>query len=298
MSDIELLQEAIKTLGDEATLQAIMTWVEAKKNLLSAEAGEEAAAADAEAAVAEAGEDATGTVAASAQPTETVELQEGVDSPAGMEPEAPQESGDAAAAQAAADVLSSAGEQIGMDLAGVIAAITERMDEFVAWLGGAQTDGTEATAEVAAQLSRAQATDLRKLADERKAEADAANARAADLEAQLLGRDIDDAIRCGKVLDTEGALLRELSKTNAPMVRERLGQLEDGEAVTQAKVIEASGKGNHVVSDTDTTSDEFIIYDNSLKGRIKDKAARHAEVRRLMATRADRVAQRRERRTN
>lgn len=323
MTDAELIKEALKTLGDEATLEALTAWVAAKKQVLAVEAGggggeppADAAAAKAAAEVAaKAAKDKGARVAKltadAAAATEAadvarlaaeaaaVALQEGVDSEAGQ---APDDAGGGAADAAAVAALTTAGEQLGMDLAQVVAALTERADEFVAWLGGTAIDGAgadggaAADAAAGAMLSRAQVADLRKLAATRATELTEATKRADELEAAALDRDIDDAVRLAKVLDGEASTLRELAKTKPALVRARLEEAKEGEALSTEPKVKPKGKGNHKLgNEGDENTDEFRTYDGSLKGRITDKAERHVEVRRLIATRDERKEKRRRR---
>ena len=290
MTDVELMTEALATLGDDATLDALTGWVEAKKALLAAEEGEAAPAAEGEPAALGEVTDET----ALAAPAPAVALEDGVSSPAGLEPEA-----EVAAPMAGADVLTAAGEQVGMDLTQVIAALQERLDDFVTWLGGTPVDGTEAlpgeeAAADAAMLSRAQSKDLRVALEASKEMLVKSQAEIIKLTASTLGRDVNDAIEAGKIGDAEGALLLKLTATQPSTVTDRLAEVADAAPIAPTSpAIEGNGKGNKVVELADVNSVEFQTYEMSLRGSIKNKEARFSRVRELMDSREERNEKRR-----
>ncbi|MCH9836409.1 hypothetical protein K0U83_12140, partial [bacterium] len=96
----------------------------------------------------------------------------------------------------------------------------------------------------------------------------------------------------------EADLLRKLTVESPTVVAERLAEADKAAPILATKpVIKASGKGNKAApGGVDKSSDEYSVYDGSLRGSIPDAAARHAKVVELMETRQERAEARKLRR--
>lgn len=139
MTDTELLKEALKALGEDASLEQITKWVRAKKDLMAVEQGDDAPAEEAteeapepEAAMSSDDDEATEASTGDEEPTEAGA--EEVPDAELMDPEA----------DAAAEAIVSALEQIsgGKSRAEIAAAIQEQPDAFAELLGASPAEGT------------------------------------------------------------------------------------------------------------------------------------------------------------
>ena len=307
MNDAALIKEATKALGPDLTLDKLVTWVAAKKAILAIEAGDpvegdpaaEAGDPAVEAAAAEVAAKRKLEAAPPAAPA--VALAEGVDSEAGTAPDAAIDDSDPAVQAAAAATLTALGESAGLSLVDTIAGLEADLEAFAALLTGAPVDGTEADEAADAMLSRAQSNGLRVALKAAKAETSNAEAEVVKLRAAGLDRDIADAVKAAHIDDVMAGLLRKMTAENPALVTKHLAEAA-GSGVTiapTAPVIKASGKGNRPTT-ADAESPDYLIYEGSLRGSIKDPEKRKAEALRLMATRDERNEKRltRSRRTN
>lgn len=205
--ELELIQEAIKALGDKVTVEAIGQWVEGRKAQLAAEEGKPAEA-DAE----EPGDmpadmaDVPAPQLAAVPEPETVEAS---DAPADAVEAADAPSADAAPAnspdaEAALGAIESIAGALGMDVPGAIAAIQENADAIAQIIGGQSADGTAAdsAAGVFAQSSvKALEEQVRKLTEERDAYRN-----------KEVAAKIDGAIAAGRFLEADREKLVKLSQ--------------------------------------------------------------------------------------
>lgn len=220
-SDFEYLKEAMKELGDKATLETVMKWVQAKKQLDGIKDGggegetkEPAAASDKSKTPAvkatEPAKDAPKT-----EPAPEVKLEEPPAAGAG--------DAEAAAKEELYAIVSAAASAAGMDVATVLGALRDRAEEFVAWVGSQPGSGTpaEATAltrklaakeeAIVALSSRAVTAEtelarLKKAADDAKTVADKAKAEA----------DVDELVKCGRALPTQRDTLVKMAINDRP----------------------------------------------------------------------------------
>lgn len=159
MTDKELLAAAFKELGDDATAENAMKWVEIEKSKAALLSG------DAEETPAEEPEEPEEMAAGAEQPAEVVQLADEPADPAAAEamPDGPPE--DDAADSMALDLLRTLAAELGVDFPALIASMSENIDAIKSALGAAPEDGTQAEAPAAmskshesavVELSRAQ----------------------------------------------------------------------------------------------------------------------------------------------
>lgn len=284
MSDIELIKAALKELGDDATLEQVTRWVAAKKELDSVASGEGDAPAEEPAEMsAETSDDAT--VELADPPAESVELMEGEEAPAA----------DGLATQAVQLVADAAG----VDVAAVIAAMQENPSAFAAVVGGAPDDGTQADEEAAAmsEVSAARVVDLTKRVKASGEELAKQAQRIAELEAEVLDRDVSAAVEAGHILDAEAATLRKFTRSSPKVVRDRLEEAKASPEVPAGKPVKASRpRGAGFDAPADTSHPEWETYERSLSSVIKDPEERARVIAERISTRTERRASRRSRR--
>ncbi len=203
-TDVELIKAALKELGDDATLDQITEWVAAKKVLDGIKSGEGAGTGEG------------GEVPASTKPKGKGKRKESTDGEGGTEErreEAPPPGEGDAEAAAATELLALAkavGEKAGMDLAGVIAAMRDRIDDFAAWLKGGAGSGTPADATALSRRVEPQSASIVTLTDR----VTKAEARVVELEAEKTAREkaakkteaeavVAEHIKLGKILPAQ-----------------------------------------------------------------------------------------------
>lgn len=192
MSDREIMAEALKALGDDATIEQISEWAAHRKAQLAVESGESAAAEASEPAPeAPKAEEVPEAELAAPPAPEAVEAAQGDPAEGEPAPEAEDASGDAAA-----KVVEAIASAAGLDLAGALAALEENADAIAAMLSGAP-------AEEMATLSRVEAlaVELRRVTEERDA-----------LAASIAESKVDAAIAAGRFLDTQRETLVKLAR--------------------------------------------------------------------------------------
>ncbi len=271
MTDVALIKAALKELGEDATLEKVAKWVAAKKTLDQVASGEGDAPADPPAA-------------ASVDTTEAVKA--AVETPpvtaADVPPSEPITAADPAAGMADA-LLQGIAEKAGMPIEAVIAAIQERMDEFVAWLAGTPDSGTGADAEVpmardVAAVANARITALsRKVDDGAKALKAATDEIAALKHEKVLAR-IDAAIEAGHIEDVQRDKMVRLSRSAPDLLDEFLGDAAKKPAVTPNPIVAAPAKREATSHDTREIAEDdelFKTYFNTL-GHVKDPDKRRA----------------------
>lgn len=188
MSDKELVTEAFKALGDDANLEKVTQWVNARRQLDSVESGKGDSKSEAKA------ED----TALTAESAEKVALNT-------EESEAPASADEEAAEASAMNLIESFAQATGMDPVAVMAALEEYAAEVVAVISGNPEDGTQAEAEASRVIANARV----EAADVRVAKLES---RLAELEQEKTERQIDDAIACGNILEKDREKMVKLSR--------------------------------------------------------------------------------------
>jgi phage I-like protein len=180
MSDREIMAEALKALGDDATIEQISEWASHRKAQLAVESGEESKE---EAPAEEAAVSHVEAVPAAVPPApEAVAAAEG--DPAPDAEEAP-------AGDAASKVIEMLASASGLDAAGVLAALEQNADAIAQMLSGSASE------------------EVPTLSRERVA---ALEAELEQLKTEAAGAKIDAAIAAGRFSDTQREHLVSLAK--------------------------------------------------------------------------------------
>lgn len=215
-TDIEYLQAAIKKLGPEASMDRVIKLVAAMKNVDAAAEGKDGE-----------GGDSGGSVEAGAKTVEagaTVQAGEGDAGGEGGEGGA----SDAAAGDAAAQVVGSIADAAGMSPDDVIAAMGEQVDAIATLLKGQPADGTAADA--VAVMANKRAAKLQKSLAEEKAKTKALEVQlAAQRDAGALAR-IDAAIEAGRYDKEDRDDLLALSRVSPKVFEKEIGRSGGGGA--------------------------------------------------------------------
>lgn len=271
MTDMELLKEAAKVLGPDATLDKVVKWVEAKKAVLQVESGEEAAPAEGDAPPPDEAA-ASDDVTASAVPAAEVEAA-AMDA---VEPAADQ----AAMEDMGSAVVASLAEMLGADEATTVALMQENLEAVAAVLQGAPASGTEAESMAAAGLTREANATITKLSREVKSASEKADALARELAEVKLTHRIDTAVREGVIVEAQREWCAKLGRANPALLDEHLAAAEKSPAVPKATVT-ASRRPNGAAEapEYDRSHPRYAGLEETARGlglpHLRDAESRH-----------------------
>lgn len=281
-TDADYLKEAMKALPD-GDLDRILAYAKATKDrdaLAEGEATSDEEAAPEEEPMAEPtmaasedaakeGEEEPEKVAASDEPTEQVELD---DVPA-------EDPVSLMADDATLAALASAVEELsGMDVAGALAVMQERADEFSALFSGAAPSGTSADAEQAALMSDVAQERIRALAEKvSKRDVEIQRLTASVLELTMAGRErkIDDAIKRGEILPDAKDKFMKLAESAPDMLEVFLTDAKGSPAVPTEQIVTSAPEARASEEDGAGLPKALVRkYEVSLSQIVRDKDER------------------------
>lgn len=217
-TDVEYIKQALKELGDDAKAEDVLAWVQATKQRDAIGSGESVEEPPAEGEAAAAMSDAPDPNAAKVTKTDP--------EPAGDEVKREEPGAGDAEAAAKEDLfalVSAAAAEAGSDVATALAALRDRMPEFVAWLGGTTASGTpsDETALSRKMMSATMST-LQKSVKSLTAEVETLRAekekRETKIKREEAEAEVEEIIRGGAVLDDDQrAAFVECALTNRPL---------------------------------------------------------------------------------
>ena len=249
MSDADLMKAVLKELGPDASLAQMQRLFDAKKVIEQIKNGEDPDAPVEEAPAEEA-------AASAAPPADAVELAEVVE--AAPVPEEVVEAAEdellPADPAATAALVAAVETASGMDLAGALALIQERADEFAAFFTGAEPDAAADAAglsDVVSDAAKATVAAANRTVKLKDAEVVKLTSRVAELEHVGQCRLIDDAIKLGHVLPADRDKMVKLAKTAPGLLGDFLGSAADDPAVPTGGIVSASANSEDDGSDID-----------------------------------------------
>lgn len=247
-------------LDDKAGVEQMVKALQAYDSLHQAVSGKPDAPSDSG--------DAMDIAASSDHPDapEAIELADGAEPPS---EEMPADEQTAMAEQVAALLT----ELSGTDLAGTLAILQERAEEFQALFAGAPEDGMAAEEAVAASREFAKnriAALSRKLEDGDKKVVELSK-RISELEFEKVERRIDDAIAAGHLLDSDRARTIKLARRAPDLLDEFLDDKAANPAVPTGKKVSAATP--NVADDGSDIDPELLAQHlNAVKLSVKDEA--------------------------
>lgn len=215
MSIKDVIKEALKALPDDASVEQLMAFIQAKAALEQAVAGPGGAPEDEK-------------KAAAATEGETV-VKAAADDPRSSSPESSEaDSGQGMAG--GADVMSAIADALGIDKAAAESLLQERLGELIAWLKGEATaeasaaPAGEATAEQVGVVANSRIKALSKQLTDKDAELRKLSARVEALEFEKVEARIDRAIEAGQLLDVEREKIVKLARVAPHLLDEFLAK--------------------------------------------------------------------------